>query len=94
MIKHKEIVLVRVLGNNREAIMSEVSRKLSEINAAESRVAIELFCNVTLPTDFSVHLDYYEPIKRKDPSTFGQILAEALKEFGLISHSLWTLEDR
>jgi len=93
MIKHKEIVLVRVLGNSRKRLMREVGEMLSEIRKLESGVSIEIYSSVSLPTDFSVHIDYFESKKRTSPSSLGQHLTEALKNFGLTSHSLWTIEE-
>ena len=93
MIKHKEIILVRVLGSNRELIINEVNKMISEIRTIDSQISIEVYCSITFPTDFSVHIDYYDSEKSNNaPSDLGHRLAEALKEFGLISHSVWSVE--
>lgn len=89
MFKHKEIILVRVLGNNRESIVGDIGMLLQEIVKAEKSVSIELYMNLTLPTDISVHIDYYEKEKKNSVSDLGRHLAEALKNFGFVSHSLW-----
>ncbi len=94
MIKHKEIILIRVFGSNLETIKKEVNEKLQEFSAAEKQIKIELYRNMSLPTDLSVHIDYYDTQKRKASSVIGQLLAEALKEFGLINHSVWKIESQ
>ena len=82
------------MGSDRDSIIGEVIDMLSELNDSETSVSAELYCSMSLPTDFSVHLDYFAPEKNKSPSVIGQHLAEALKKFGLISHSVWSLEDK
>lgn len=94
MVRHKEIVLVRVMGSDRDSIIGKVAETVSEAGGAQNDMSIELYCSMSLPTDFSVHLDYFAPDKNRSPSDIGRRLAEALKSFGLISHSVWTLEDK
>ncbi len=92
MIKHKEIILVRVIGPNLEFVINEVNKILVEINTVKSMITVELYRNMSLPTDLSVHIDYYDSKKRNAPCAICHRLAEALKEFGLINHSVWAME--
>ena len=76
-MKHKEIILIRAFGPDLERITKEVKEKLQEFNAAEREIKIELYRNMSLPTDLSVHIDYYDSRKKNASSAIGQLLAEA-----------------
>ena len=93
MIKHKEIILVRVLGSDLEPVVKEVNKILLEFSRTKNQLKIELYHSLSLPTDISVHIDYYESEKRSVRHAVCQVVAEMLKEFGFINHSIWTKEE-
>ena len=92
MIKHKEIILVRAMGSDVDRVVNEVNTILLEFSRAESHLKIELYRSLSLPTDISVHIDYYEEKKRSVRYVICQRLAEILKQFGFVNHSIWTKE--
>jgi hypothetical protein len=55
-------------------------------------VEIKTFRHAVLETDWSVHLLWKSERPEKNGSGLGLRLAHALKEFGLIDHSIWVEE--
>ena len=92
MIKHKEIILVRVMGSDVDRVVNEVNNIILEFSRAENQITIHLYRSLSLPTDISVHIDYYEPKKRSIRHAICLRLAEMLKQFGFVNHSIWTKE--
>jgi hypothetical protein len=55
-------------------------------------VGIKTYRHATLETDLSVHLFWESERPEQNGSNLGLHLAQALKEFGLIDHSIWIEE--
>jgi hypothetical protein len=55
-------------------------------------VEIKTFRHAVLETDWSVHLLWESERPEQNGSSLGLRLAQALKEFGLIDHSIWVEE--
>ena len=51
--------------------------------------AISEYRNLTVETDWSIHLHYESERENICKSPLGLRLAAALKEFGLVHHSVW-----
>ena len=88
-MKWIEIINLRSAGTPREVIEQKVPRSVSEQDRSKSPVAIRVHRHATLDTDLSVHLLFESLGPEARPSAPGQRLASALKEFGLVSHSMW-----
>ncbi len=50
---------------------------------------IGIYRHAALETDLSVHLHWESERPEPNGSTFGLLLARALEEFGMVSHSVW-----
>jgi len=57
-------------------------------------VALKTFRHGALETDLSVHLHWDSEMPEPNGSALGLCLAQALKEFGLIDHSVWVEEKK
>ncbi|RPJ41950.1 MAG: hypothetical protein EHM27_04535 [Deltaproteobacteria bacterium] len=55
-------------------------------------IKIKIYRHATLESDLSVHLHWEADGPEQNGSALGLRLAQALKEFGLIDHSLWIEE--
>ncbi len=51
--------------------------------------AIDVYRHSTVETDWSIHLHYQSEREDVCESSLGLRLAAALKEFGLVHHSVW-----
>jgi hypothetical protein len=52
------------------------------------------YCHAALETDLSLHLYWSSEMPEPNGSALGLCLAQALKEFGLIDHSVWVEEKK
>ncbi len=88
-MKWLEIIELRSMGNKRAVIDSQLQSLINEVKQETRQQAIKVYSNITVATDFSIHL--YHDLKEADfsGSPLGQRLASALKEFGLVNHSIW-----
>jgi len=84
-----EIINLRSAGDPRESIEQKIPRSTAEVDQSKDLVSIQLYRHASLDTDLSVHLLFEHPGPDAGPSALGQRLASALKEFGLVSHSVW-----
>jgi hypothetical protein len=93
-MKWIEIINLRSAGATRDSIEQKIPRSVAEVDQSKDLISVQVYRHATLDTDLSVHL-LFECFKAEvQPSALGQALAWALKEFGLVSHSLWIEERR
>jgi hypothetical protein len=65
----------------------ELCRQSFQSLAVEKLLALTVYCSAKYPTDISIHFEW-----ESDPrpgSILGSVVSSALKEFGLVSHTLW-----
>jgi len=93
-VKWIETINLRSAGTPRERIEQKVPRSVSEQDRSRIPVSIRVYRHATLDTDLSIHLLFESPGPEARPSALGQRLASALKEFGLVSHSMWIEQGR
>jgi hypothetical protein len=88
-MKWLEVVELRTAGSNRELLESQLQTLIDAIEKATPQQAIKSYRRVMISNDFSIHL-YHESTKVENKgSQLGLRLASALKEFGLVNHSIW-----
>ena len=88
-MKWLEIIELRSVGSNRELLKSQLQSLINEVNQEVKKQAIKVYSHVTVETDFSVHLLHDSKQAEIGGSPLGLRLATALKEFGLVNHSVW-----
>ena len=88
-MKWLEIIELRSVESNRTLLESQLQSLINEVNQEARQQKIKVYSHITVETDFSIHL--YHDSKEADisGSPLGQRLASALKEFGLVNHSVW-----
>lgn len=82
-----EVVSVRTALSIDTARVLEICRQCGQSDATGELLRSIVYCSARYQTDISVHLHW-----KSDPgpgSILGREVISALKEFGLINHSLW-----
>ena len=88
-MKWLEIIELRSIGSDRELLESQLQELINEVEEETKKKVIKAYSRVTINTDFSIHL-FHDSKKVEDSgSQLGLHLASALKEFGLVNHSIW-----
>jgi hypothetical protein len=88
-MKWIESIQLRSAGSNREILESKLQRLADEVVSKRKRQVIMAFSRVSIDTDFSIHIFQDSKKVENGGSRLGLRLAAALKEFGLINHSIW-----
>ena len=88
-MKWLEIIELRTSDSNRELLKSQLQKLIEEVNAETKKQTIKSYCRTMVDTDFSIHLFHDSKAVEECGSRLGLRLASALREFGLVNHSVW-----
>ena len=88
-MKWLEIIELRSIDSNRELLKSQLQKLMNEVDRETKKQAIQAYSRVMIDTDFSIHLFHDSKKAENSGSRLGLRLASALKEFGLVNHSIW-----
>jgi len=93
-MKWLEIINVRCAGQVNE-VYSQIDLKqaLHRTGKETGLKRIRIYRHASLSRDISIHLFYESSELQVNKSELGLRLTASLKELGLVSHSLWMLED-
>ncbi len=72
--------------------VKELLRSISQLKQP-GLAEVKIYRHTSLETDLSIHLQWHSERPERDGSAPGLHLAHALKEFGLVDHSLWMEEE-
>ncbi len=87
-----EIIKLRSAGME-DGLLEQLLRSLRSDRSREL-VEIKTYRHAVFPNDFSMHLRWESERPTENGSVLGLRLAQALKEFGLIDHSIWIEEEK
>lgn len=88
-MKWIEMIQLRSADSNREILKSKLQRLIDEADSKRKGRVIMAFSRVSIDTDFSIHIFHDAEDVENGGSSLGLRLASALKEFGLVHHSIW-----
>ncbi len=88
-MKWLEIIELRSAGGNSKLLESQMQKLVNEVCETTKNNAARAYCRLMIDTDFSIHLFHNSKKVEKSGSPLGLRLASALKEFGLVNHSIW-----
>jgi hypothetical protein len=91
-MKWLEIIKLRSAGKD-SGLLEELLLSIDKLGQS-GLVKMKTYHHAALGTDWSVHLHWESGRPEKNGSALGLRLAQALKEFGLIDHSIWIEEER
>ncbi len=86
-MKWLEVIKLRSAGKDSRS-MDELLLSIRKFNQA-GLVEAKTFRHASLDSDLSIHLHWESERPERNGSPLGLHLARALKEFGLIDHSIW-----
>ena len=89
-MKWLEIIELRSAGGNSKLLESQMHKLVNEMYERTENYSVKAYCRLMIDTDFSIHLFHDSKKVEKSGSPLGLRLASALREFGLVNHSIWT----
>lgn len=87
-MKWIEIIKISVAENRRAVVEDQIKSVMAELKKEENAETVKLYYNLT-DGDLSIHLCWNDGKAQPRGSRAGLSLVHMLKEFGLISHSVW-----
>ena len=85
-MKRLEIIHLRLAGGLPSDLIEEIRR--STTTKSES-ASVGLYCRVNVENDIAIHLHLEESGPDNQASDLGLRLAAALKEYGMVEHTIW-----
>jgi hypothetical protein len=90
LMKWAEVIVLRAAGSNREALESKLRKLIGDVEKEKKREAINVYSRVLIDTDFCIRITHSSNQIKNGGSKLGLRIVSALKEFGLVNHSIWT----
>jgi len=87
-----EVIRLRSVGKGSH-LLEEFLLSINKSTQSEL-VEIKTYGHASLETDMSVHLHWESERLGQNGSALGFCIAQALKEFGLIDHSVWVEKEK
>ncbi len=88
-MKWLEIIELRSVDSNKELLESQMQKLIVEMDKEAKKQALRIYIRAMMDTNFSIHLFHDSKKVENSGSQLGLRLASALKEFGLVNHSIW-----
>ena len=82
-----EIIHLRAVQRSPREIHQAIAESMRTVTDSEPQV--RLYAHLRVVGDLSVHLIHESPDRLEQASHLGLRLAEALKQYGLVEHSVW-----
>ena len=89
-----EVIHLRVIDQEYDRLISIFTQLLDEIHEKERYLKVKLFRRAQIETDVCFHLLHESNNAEVAGSPVGLRLAEALKPFGMVNHTVWTQIDQ
>ncbi len=93
-MKCLEIIELRTNDMDSKYLEKILVRFMDDLNKEYENYRVQLYRHLTVKTDWSFHIRIQTGINTTFPSQPGLRIASALKEFGLVHHSVWSEEKR
>jgi len=91
-MKWTEVIKIQTADGNNSSLKKQLNELIAEAGHNKEIGEIKLYHNAKVANDLSIHL-YWESNKAEaQGSATALFISHLLKEFGLVSHSVW-IED-
>jgi len=91
-MKWMEVIKLRIAEKTPELVEQEIENLIKDFGNNGIMKNVKLYRNAVVNSDLSVHLFWESESTESFGSATGLCLVHLLKEFGLISHSVWVDE--
>ncbi|MEN6466438.1 MAG: hypothetical protein ABFD62_14795 [Syntrophaceae bacterium] len=91
-MKWIEVIKISIAENRRAALEHQIKSVIASLNNEERAETLKLYYNL-LDGDLCIHLCWDNGDPESRGSKTGLCLAHLLREFGLISHSVWVEQE-
>lgn len=91
-MKWMETIRITIAENAHEALQKQLTEIMANLNAEQNGEVVKIYRNLQ-DGDMCIHLNWRNGEAELQGSRTGLCLAHLLKEFGLISHSVWIEKD-
>jgi hypothetical protein len=91
-MKWLEVIKLRSAGKN-SRLLEEFLLSINKFNQS-GLVEMKTFHHTAVESDWSIHLHWQSERPEQNGSSLGLRLAQALKEFGLVDHSIWIEKEK
>jgi hypothetical protein len=88
-MKWIELIALRSIYKDREMLEHQIQELTDEVNRETKSLEITLYKRTAVETDVGIHILHNSGKVEDNGSQLGLRLADALKEFGLVNHSIW-----
>jgi hypothetical protein len=88
-MKWIELIQLRSVNSKRAILESKLQRLIDEVDRKRKKHVIVAYSRVSIDSDFSIHIFHDSKKVENGGSRLGLRLVAALKEFGLVNHSIW-----
>ena len=84
-----EIIHLRSMENKHQMIRTYMDKLVSDVNSQSENLTLSTFSRHNIKSDHCLHLHHSSSIVRDGGSQLGNHLAEELKQYGIVNHSIW-----
>ena len=85
-MKRLEVLHLRLVGNRPETLIKKIR---DAVVRHDPETTILLYQHAAVKTDLAVHIHIAEPSANHVDTELGVRLASALREFGMVEHTIW-----
>jgi hypothetical protein len=93
-MKWLETITLRCAGSREKREVMDLLQKIRVLEETAGSVDVEVYQSALVESDVSIHIHGSSEWIGQGKSSLGLRLAQALGDFGLISHSVWVHEGR
>lgn len=88
-MKWIEVVQLRAAERHRNILETRLKQLVKGVNMENGPRRITVYRRALIPMDYSIHIVHKGKAMENAGSPLGLQLVAALKEFGLVNHSVW-----
>lgn len=93
-MKWFEMIHLRSTERELDQLLEAVGRLIDEVNEKKDTQVVNMYRSAGLNTDLSVHLIHNSERVANEGSQLGFCIAQELKPFGMVNHSVWIEIDK
>lgn len=84
-----EMIQLRAVNRNRNLLESILNKLINEVGQNNRKHIVMVYSSALIDTDYSIHIIHDSNKVEKLGSPLGVLIVNALREFGLVNHSVW-----